>query len=337
MESIMPRPRSTLVSLDATPYYHCTSRCVRRAFLCGEDRHSGRSFEHRRQWIEDRLLILADIYAIDIAAYAVMSNHYHVVLHIDREQSLAWSDAEVIERWHRLFKGSLLSQRFSRGEALARAEQQALADEVTEWRQRLVSISWFMRCLNEPIAREANREDNVTGRFWEGRYTSQALLDEKALIACMVYVDLNPIRACMATTPEASKHTSIQQRIAKARLTQLPNLIEQQSELLFPFAGNPRNNMPTGLPFRLTDYFELVDWTGRILRDDKKGVIPEEMPEILQRLQLDARHWCYLARHFEHPFKHLVGAAHQVRSACEALGQRWAQGISQCERLFSCG
>ena len=333
----MPRPRSTLVSLDATPYYHCTSRCVRRAFLCGEDRHSGRSFEHRRQWIEDRLLILADIYAIDIAAYAVMSNHYHVVLHIDREQSLAWSDAEVIERWHRLFKGSLLSQRFSRGEALARAEQQALADEVTEWRQRLVSISWFMRCLNEPIAREANREDNVTGRFWEGRYTSQALLDEKALIACMVYVDLNPIRACMATTPEASKHTSIQQRIAKARLTQLPNLIEQQSELLFPFAGNPRNNMPTGLPFRLTDYFELVDWTGRILRDDKKGVIPEEMPEILQRLQLDARHWCYLARHFEHPFKHLVGAAHQVRSACEALGQRWAQGISQCERLFSCG
>ena len=114
----MPRPRSTLVSLDATPYYHCTTRCVRRALLCGEDRHSGRSFEHRRQWIEDRLLILAGIYAIDIAVYAVMSNHYHVVLHIDREQSLGWSDIEVIERWHRRFKGSLLSQRFKRGEPL---------------------------------------------------------------------------------------------------------------------------------------------------------------------------------------------------------------------------
>jgi hypothetical protein len=333
----MPRPRSTLVSLDATPYYHCTSRCVRRAFLCGEDRHSGRSFEHRRQWIEDRMLILAGTYAIDIAAYAVMSNHYHVVLHVDREQSLAWSDAEVIERWHRLFRGSLLSRRFSRGETLSRAEQHALDEVVAEWRQRLVSISWFMRCLNEPIAREANREDNVTGRFWEGRYTSQALLDEKALAACMVYVDLNPIRACMATTPETSEHTSIQRRIAKAHHTQWPNQIEQQSELLLPFAGNPRKDMPAGLPFRLTDYFELVDWTGRILRDDKKGVIPEEMPEILQRLQLDARHWCYLARNFEHPFKHLVGAAHQVRSACEVLGQRWAQGISQCERLFSSG
>jgi len=333
----MPRPRSTLVSLDATPYYHCTSRCVRRAFLGGEDRHSGRSFEHRRQWIEDRLLVLASIYAIDIAAYAVMSNHYHVVLHVDREQGLDWNDAEVIERWHRLFKGSLLSQRFSRGETLDRAEQQALAEEVTEWRQRLVSLSWFMRCLNEPIAREANREDIVTGRFWEGRYTSQALLDEKALAACMVYVDLNPIRAQMAEKPEASNHTSIKRRIAKARHSQWPNQIEQQSVLLMPFAGNPREDMPAGLPFRLTDYIELVDWSGRILRDDKKGAISEALPEILQRLQLDARHWCYLTRHFEHPFKHLVGAAHHVRSACEALGQRWAQGISQCERLFSSG
>jgi hypothetical protein len=308
---------------------------VRRAFLCGEDRHSGRNFEHRRQWIEDRLLVLASIFAIDIAAYAVMSNHYHVVLHVDREQGLAWSDAEVIERWHRLFKGSLLSQRFIRGEILEQVEKQALAEETAEWRQRLISISWFMRCLNEPIAREANREDNVTGRFWEGRYTSQALLDEKALAACMVYVDLNPIRARMATTPEDSVHTSVHRRITKARHTQWPNQIEQQPELLLPFAGYPRANMPAGLPFRLTDYLDLVDWSGRILRDDKKGAVPEELPAILQRLQMDARHWCYLNRHFEHPFKHLVGAAHHVRSACEALGLRWAQGINQCERLFS--
>ena len=192
-----------------------------------------------------------------------------------------------------------------------------------------------MRCLNEPIAREANREDNVTGRFWEGRYSSQALLDEKALAACMVYVDLNPIRAQMAITPETSAHTSVKRRIDKARHTQLPYAIEQQPALLLPFAGNPREDMPAGLPFLLTDYIELVDWSGRILREDKKGAIPEASPAILQRLQLDARNWCYLTRHFEHPFKHLVGAAHHVRSACEALGQRWAQGISQCERLFS--
>ena len=331
----MPRPRKTLVSLEATPYYHCTSRCVRRAFLCGKDQHSGRNYEHRRQWIEDRLLFLAGIFAIDIAAYAIMSNHYHVVLYVDQQRCRDWSDAEVIERWHRLFRGSALSQRFSRGELLGSAEQHALAEQVSEWRQRLVSISWFMRCLNEPIARDANREDDVTGRFWEGRYSSQALLDEKALVACMAYVDLNPIRARLATTPETSKHTSVQRRIKKARAKQLPNRIDQQPAQLLPFAGNPRNDAPTGLPFRLTDYLELVDWSGRILREDKKGAIADERPAILKRLQLDPRHWSYLTQNFEHPFKHLVGAAHHVRRACVTLGQRWAQGISQCERLFS--
>ena len=127
----------------------------------------------------------------------------------------------------------------------------------------------------------------------------------------------------------------MQRRIDSARRTQQPNRIDQQPQQLLLFAGNPRNDMPAGLPFRLTDYLELVDWAGRILREDKKGVIPEALPAILQRLQLDARNWCYLTRDFEHPFKHLVGAAHHVRRACEAIGQRWAQGISQCERLFS--
>jgi REP element-mobilizing transposase RayT len=333
----MPRPRNTLLSLEVTPYYHCVSRCVRRAFLCGDDIHSGRSFEHRRGWIEQRLLELADVFAIDIAAYAVMSNHYHVVLHIDSEQAQQWSECEVVERWHRLFNGTVLSQRYSRGGVLSQAESKALAKVIATWRQRLESISWFMRCLNEPIARAANREDDVSGRFWEGRFKSQALLDEKALVACMAYVDLNPIRAKLAQSPETSAHTSIKRRIEHARANPLPNHFDQQSNGLLPFAGNHRNDMPKGLPFRLSDYLELVDCSGRIIREDKKGQIPEDLPDILQRLELDmdTRHWLYLTQHFEHPFKHLVGAAHHVRSACEALGQRWVQGISQCERLFS--
>ena len=333
----MPRPRNTLVSLDTTPYYHCVSRCVRRAFLCGEDSHSGCSFEHRRGWIEERLLELATIFAIDIAAYAVMSNHYHVVVHIDRERAQAWSDRDVAERWHSLFKGSLLSQRYCRDEVLTTAEDKALAKEIAHWRQRLMSISWFMRCLNEPIARAANLEDKVTGRFWEGRFKSQALLDEKALAACMAYVDLNPIRAKMAISPEASEHTSIRRRIETARATPLPKQPNQQNNGLLPFVGNPRNTMPKGLPYRLSDYLELVDCSGRIIREDKRGHIPAELPDILQRLKLDmdAQHWIYLTKHFEHPFKSLVGAADRVRSACTSLGQRWVQGISQCERLFS--
>jgi REP element-mobilizing transposase RayT len=308
---------------------------VRRAFLCGEDSHSGRNFEHRRQWIEHRLLEVAGVFAIDIAAYAVMSNHYHVVLHIDSEQADAWTDKDIAERWHRLFHGGLLSQRFVRGESLAKAELKAVCKQINEWRDRLMSISWFMRCVNETIAREANLEDNVSGHFWEGRFRSQALLDEKALAACMAYVDLNPIRAGMARTPESSEYTSIKHRIERARASQLPNRLAQQPSALMPFAGNPREPMPAGLPFRLTDYLELVDWSGRIIRENKKGAIPEDLPDILQRLNLDARHWLYLTQNFEHPFKHLVGTAHNIRSACETLGKCWAHGISQCERLFS--
>jgi len=331
----MPKPRKTLVSLDATPYYHCTSRCVRRAFLCGEDALTGKSFEHRRQWIEDRLLALGSIFAIDVCAYAVMSNHYHVVLHINQQQALAWSVREVIERWHQLFKGCLLSQHYLQGEILGKAEQNALSEQVEEWRSRLMSISWFMRCANEPIAREANREDAVTGRFWEGRFKSQALLDEKALAAGMVYVELNPIRAKMAETPEQSDYTSIRQRISQAIKTKQPYQAEQQPDNLFPFAGYPREAMPEGLPFRLSDYIELVDWSGRILREDKRGYIPEHIPPILQRLNIDARHWLYLTKNFESPFKNLVGAACHVRSACAELGKRWTHGIRQCETLFS--
>ncbi|MFD1009544.1 transposase, partial [Oceanisphaera ostreae] len=198
----MPRPRSAQVSLEDTPFYHCVSRTVRRAFLCGIDHYSGQSFEHRRDWVEQRLLRLSRVFAIDIAAYAVMSNHLHVVLRIDADTAQAWSPIEVVHQWHQLFKGTLLTQKFAKGEPVAGYELDSLNDTIAEYRRRLIDVSWFMRALNEPIARQANKEDNCTGRFWEGRFKSQALLDEAAVLACMTYVDLNPVRAQMAATPE---------------------------------------------------------------------------------------------------------------------------------------
>ncbi len=151
----------------------------------------------------------------------------------------------------------------------------------------------------------------------------------------MAYVDLNPIRAKMATTPEQSDHTSIQQRIKKAINTQNPGHRKQQPQTLLPFVGNPRKDMPIGLPFRLNDYLELVDWSGRILREDKRGAIANKLPPILQRLDMDAKQFIYLSQNFEQPFKNLVGAAHHVRKACQALGQNWVHGIKQCETFFS--
>src|SRR5690606_14036439 len=222
---------------------------------------------------------------------------------INDAKAKALSAREVIERWHSLFKGNLLSQRYLAGD-LSPSEIDALNSCIEEWRNRLCSISWFMRLLNERIAREANKEDECTGRFWEGRFKSQALLDEKALAACMAYVDLNPIRAAMASTPEHSDHTSIQKRIQQARKSKTPNELSQQECRLFPFAGNPKQDMPEGLPFKLTDYLELVDWTGRILRDDKRGAISENLPPILERLEIEPKIWLNTTSHFEKRFKH---------------------------------
>lgn len=165
----MPKPRKSQISLQDTPYYHCVSRCVRRAFLCGVDKLTGHSYEHRRQWVEDRLLFLGSIFSIDICAFAVMSNHTHVVLHVDREQAINWSESEVLKRWHKLYGGTLLTQRYmhsSLREQMSNAQLKMVSLTVEVYRQRLFDISWFMRCLNEYIAREANKEDKCTGRLY---------------------------------------------------------------------------------------------------------------------------------------------------------------------------
>jgi hypothetical protein len=131
---------------------------------------------------------------------------------------------------------------------LGPSESISFNETVAQYRLSLYDISWLMRDLNKYIVREANKEDGCTGRFWEGRFKSQALLDESAVLACMAYVDLNPIRAKMAKTPEASAHTSIKKRtVAVKNKRRLP-------KTLMPFVGGHRQNMPKGIAYHLKDY-----------------------------------------------------------------------------------
>ncbi len=142
-----------------------------------------------------------------------MSNHYHLVLQVDREDAQALSDDEVIARWSTLFpRNGVLAETLVKNKG-SRAAQKLLQQKLDLWRERLQDISWFMRCINETVARQANREDECTGRFWEGRFKSQALLDEKAVVTCMAYVDLNPIRAGVTDSLDNSDFTSIQERL----------------------------------------------------------------------------------------------------------------------------
>ena len=321
----MARPRSTLISVEDTPFYHCISRCVRKCWLTGIDKYTGQSYEHRRDWVESRLLELASIFAIDISAYAVMSNHLHLVLRIDIYEANGWTDREVVEHWHQLFKGTDVTQKFTKGEVIESFEINSLKHSIAQYRSRLSDISWFMRALNEPIARMANKEDNCTGRFWEGRFKSQALLDDAAVLACMAYVDLNPIRAKMSETPEQSDHTSIQLRIKSA-------LDGEQPGVLLPFVGSERKNMPKGLMFNAKDYLQLVDDTGRIIRDDKRGAISSTSMQLLERLNIPVENWIKLTTDFSRLFKGPVGTLQELDAYCEHLERKRRQGAANCRR-----
>ncbi|MDG6097669.1 transposase [Alteromonas sp. ZYF713] len=295
----MPRPRKSLINLSDTPFYHCISRCVRRAYLCGEDEATGKSYEHRRQWVEDRLLFLAEVFCVDICAYAVMNNHTHVVLRINKQKADGLSVKEVITRWHKLFRGVLLCQQFVKSDgsdALTDTEVDTVKSIAEVYRGRLYDISWFMRLLNEYIARRANKEDDCTGHFWEGRFKSQALLDEASLAACMAYVDLNPMRACLATTPESSDYTSIQKRITATKSNRQP-------QALLPFSGNPRNNMPDGLPFNIEDYLAIVELTGRQYNPEKQAKISDISVQMLTIVGIDDSAWHTMVAGIESEFK----------------------------------
>lgn len=230
----------------------------------------GKYYEHRREWIETQILSLADIFAIDVAAYAVMSNHLHLVLRIDIELANSWSDREVIEQWHRCFNG--------------------------------------------------------TGHFWEGRFKSQALLDEAAVLACMSYVELNPIRAKMVDTLEDSDHTSIQLRVNAA-------LKGEQPTKLLPFIGDERLNQPKGISFALKDYLALVDETGRIIRDDKRGSISSHCEKILTRLNISSDHWIKLTSEFGQLFHSPVGETQAVTHYCEHLKIRRRHFSKSCQHF----
>jgi len=311
----MPQPRKRLVSLDDTPYYHCISRCVRRAFLCGKDPFTGFNFEHRRQWIIDRIKLLSSVFSIELCAYAILHNHYHIVIRVNSDEAKDWSDQEVVQRWIRLFSEPMVIRRYLAGATLSAVEQQCVDSLVLTWRERLMDLSWYMRCLNEPIARMANNEDHCTGRFWEGRFKSQALLDERAVLACMAYVDLNPIRATIAKTPEQSDFTSIQERI-----------LHPQNSTLRPFAEQANDD--TGLPFGLKDYLELVDWAGREMKHNKKGCFPANTPPLLTRLHMDAAPvLSYLSRSEKQPFS-VLGPVSLLRAFAHSVGQHFVKGQS---------
>lgn len=264
---------------------------------------------------------MAECYAVAIHAYAVMSNHLHLVISIDPAEASTWSNENVAARWVRLFP-----PREDTEAAIEHKCMRLLADpaRLNLIRKRLGSLSWLMRCLVEPIARRANREDGCKGRFWEGRYKCQALCDERSLLAAMAYVDLNPIRAGIADRLDISAHTSVATRIAAAQSS-----LAILAQPLKPIAGNLSPNME----LTTSEYLQLLDWTGRTLAPGKRGRIAPSAPAIVSIIDRDPKRWTTRVAAFGSGWARAAGSAQDLIELAERLGQHWLKGLRLAAKL----
>ncbi|MBV1876531.1 MAG: hypothetical protein KUG79_02700 [Pseudomonadales bacterium] len=289
----MTYPGSHLISPDGIGTYHVYSRCVRRSFLCGRDPFTVKDFSHRREWIEARIFELSEIFSISICAYAILNNHYHIVLNVEIED---WSDVEVAERWLKLCPG-----RDAKNKKLYQFEL---------LRSRLRSLSWFMRFINEPLARFANKEDDCTGRFWEGRFRSQILLDEPAVLACMAYVDLNPVRANIAESLQDSDYTSIQHRLYHQADTDQLSAINSSTQ-----------NAPLGV-INVVDYIELVTWIAS-RHFEMKSNVNLSLPVWLENKHINPDHWFQDHISVIPLWQRAIGSLKTLKDYAAKIGQRW--------------
>jgi hypothetical protein len=310
---------------------HVMTRVVRRCFLLGYDHVSGKCFDHRKSWIEKQLKLLAANFGIDLLTFAILSNHFHLVLRSRPDVVATWDDTEVARRWLILCPIRKKSDRSA--EEPNEYELNAIRndpDKLAMIRTRLSDLSWWMRLLCQNIGMRANKEDGEVGKFFQGRFKAVRILDEPTLLACSAYVDLNPIRAALCETLEESEFTSVQRRIqAMVRCTSAesstnssnavdtmlaPLSIDEKHDAIGPCASatGKRCSDKGFLSMTTVDYLELLDATARIVRADKSGATPTELAPIFERLNLDVGYWKLLVKDFGRMFSLVAGAPKDV-------------------------
>lgn len=342
------KARRMSIDPHAIQIVHVWNRCVRRAYLCGQDPLTGQDFEHRRQWARARLEHLASVFAIDCLTFSIMSNHTHQVLRSRPDIVQQWDDEQVARRWLRL-----TPRRDRHGNAVTEpteADLNAVLHDkqlLAEIRVRLSDVSWWMRYFSHHIACRANQEDDLKGHFWESRFGSELVQDEASILACMVYVDLNPVRAQLAMTPEESDYTGAKERIDDLRihvameengklnltLSSTQHSFHDWERLNQPLSGwlspieineatDPVGPDPESSGRRasrkgvaaisLTEYLELLDWVGRTVRGDKRGSIPAGLTPILGRLGIDAKSFLRSMLSFGRPENYVPIGANEM-------------------------
>lgn len=308
--------RNHQIFLNEPTYFHLISRCVRRAYLCGKDKHSGKRYDHRKRWLKKRLFELSELFFIDLYGYVIMSNHYHLVIKTRPDKSYLASNQQIAQRWCRIF-----SCQGNTNEA----RQKDLSNDIEKiklYRKRLCDISWFMRCLNESLARMANKEDKCSGRFWQGRFQSQLLLDESAVYTCMVYVDLNPIRAGIAQTPLDYKYSSV---------------FHRKNQQLLDEKIKPLNVSEEYLDLHLSEYISLVNETALCVQNISSDFDFINTFPILTKLKLKIPGYLDATQSLTDLFYRAVGRVDQLEHLSTVLNLKWVRGRRISQRLFDTG
>lgn len=330
--------RTRVVDDNQVSVYHCINRCVRGAYLHGQSPFSGRECDYRPQ-VQQRLEFLAGHFGVDVLSFAIMGDHLHVVLRNRPDAVQQWSDELVASRWTELFPPSSLVQQTK---PPSKKQEKALSDER---RARLYSISWFMRCLSEQVARQANRDEQYSGRFWGGRFRCQRLLDEAGILACAAFVDLNPIRVGQAATLATCQYTSArlrwQARSANKQATRSGDAPDSWLAPVKLVPGSRDSKTPrqrasnTGfLPLSAEEYLRLLEWTGQQIRREKRGVMPGDIAAILERLKVVEDIWVDQVRNFSRWFQRVAGRPEAIAQEAAQRGQQWMQGLSRSREVF---
>ncbi len=244
------RRRSDMFVPEEIAVVHVMNRVARGSYLFGKDLVSGKDYSYRQRWLEERLALQVACFGIDLLGFSFLSNHFHQVLRSRPDIVATWTDEEVARRWLTLCPVA----RDEKGIPLEPTEEDIAAlcrqkKRIQELRKRLSDISWWMRLYNQMIAQWVNQADKTEGRLWQGRFKAVRLLDEASILACMAYVDLNPIRAGITDRLEGCEFTSILYRLKSINDGSLPQPETQEVSPAAPDGeGGSVSSEPAELP-----------------------------------------------------------------------------------------
>ena len=359
----MATPRKDVFDPHVVGMYHCVTRCVRQLFLLGRDKKARLENAGRWSYCELRLQTLAGIFAIDVLDFAMLSNHIHTSLRNRPDVVQDWSNHEVARRWLRLHPTEAKKKKEKLKEITEQDIDTAAADAklMTKARRKLSCISHFQKTFLEPIAKEFNRRDGKKGHFVAERFRCKRLDHEGALLACSIYIALNPFRAGLGDTIQAHPHSSYSRRhrgvadwLTPLFLDERASAYDQVATVTVGQDGVGRlqaqaNQLPAPrcsekgmFPLRWSEYQAIAEWTAlhirnrRVLSQGEKDaiVVPEHIAKLLESLGIDAKFWLDTIDRYAELFHNFVASPSQLDEIARKLDKKYVKGVRACRSLF---